>query len=74
MSGECEKCNEHTLDCQCKAILHPLSFMDLIREAQQMLLDRSKQEADLIYSVACLNDEERAAISMAYRISFQDEK
>ena len=32
-----------------------------------MLIDRSKEEANLIYHVAKLDDEERAAIILAYQ-------
>lgn len=43
------------------------SLIELIKEATQMLLDRPEIEQDLIYSVCCLIDEERAAIILAYR-------
>lgn len=43
------------------------SLFDLIDQARQMLLDRPEIEQDLIYYVAKLNDEERAAIILAYQ-------
>lgn len=46
------------------------SFTDLLKEARQMLLDRSKPEADLIYAIAALDDEARSAIILAYRNLF----
>lgn len=42
------------------------SFTDLISQAEAMLRDRSKQEADLIFSIAKLEDDLRAAIIFAY--------
>ena len=43
------------------------SLFQLFYEAAEMLLDRSKEERDLIYFVANLDDEERAAIKFAYQ-------
>lgn len=42
------------------------SFIDLISQATQMLLDRPKIEQDLIYFISKLDNEERAAIILAY--------
>lgn len=42
------------------------SFFDLLKQATEMLSDRPKIEADLIYSVAILDEEERACIILAY--------
>ena len=44
----------------------PQSLFELIQDATQMLLDRSKEERDLIYAVAILDDEARAALILAY--------
>jgi len=44
------------------------SLFDLIQQAQQMLLDRSKAEQDLIYYVAKLPDDLRSGIILAYEI------
>ncbi len=41
-------------------------MMELIREAQEMLIDRRREERDLIYAIAKLDSEERAAIILAY--------
>lgn len=49
------------------------SMLDLIREAYDMLKDRSEQEASLIYHVAKLDNEERSAIILAYQ-NIQQEK
>lgn len=46
------------------------SFTQLIKEAHEMLLDRPKQEADLIYAIALLDNEEKAAIILAYKNLF----
>lgn len=43
-------------------------MFELIEEARQMLMDRSKEEADLIYYIAKLDNEERAAIILAYQM------
>lgn len=51
-----------------------IPFTQLLREAQEMLLDRDRREADLIYFVAILSDEDRHAIAMAYNILFKSEK
>jgi hypothetical protein len=50
-----------------------IPFSQLIREAQGMLLDRERIEADLIYAIAIMPDESRHAIVMAYRILFMSE-
>lgn len=42
-------------------------LMDLIQQAKAMLLDRSKEEQDLIFYVAKLEDDLRTAIIIAYR-------
>ncbi len=42
------------------------SLIDLIKQATAMLTDRSKQEQDLIYAIAKLDNEARAAIIIAY--------
>ncbi len=49
------------------------SFFNLIQEATAMLLDRSEPERDLIYYLATMTDEERAAIAFAYR-NLKDEE
>lgn len=38
-----------------------------------MLQDRSRSEADLIYAVACLDNDERLAIRMSYKILFEED-
>lgn len=43
------------------------SFLELLTSATQMLLDHHEKERELIYAIACLDNEERAAIIMAYR-------
>lgn len=47
------------------------TFTELLRDAQQMLLDRSRPEADLIYYIAKLDDEARSAIVVGYRLLFE---
>jgi len=49
----------------------PLS--ELIQEAMQLYQDRSKQEADLIYYVAKMHDEDRTALIFAYDLLFKEE-
>lgn len=49
-------------------------MLNLLNEASQMLQDRSRSEADLIYAVACLDNEERLAIRMSYKILFEEEE
>lgn len=43
------------------------SLFDLIQQAHQMLLDRSKQEQELIYHIAKLEPDLRGAIILAYQ-------
>ena len=43
------------------------SFLDLINQATQMLLDRPKPEQDLIYAIAKLDPDLRGAIILAYQ-------
>lgn len=43
------------------------SLFDLIQQAEQMLLDRSKPEQDLIYHICKMEQELRAAIILAYQ-------
>lgn len=63
MSGECDDCFEHTLDCRCNP---NESLFDLIVQAQALLLDRSREEAELIYYIAKMEPDLRAAIIIAY--------
>jgi len=42
------------------------SLFDLIRQAQEMYLERSQAERDLIYHVAKLDNESRSALILAY--------
>lgn len=51
-----------------------MSFISLLKEAEEMLLDRSREEADLIYYVCMLDDECRAAIIFAYKNLFLEDK
>ena len=48
------------------------SFAELIQQAGNMLMDRSRAEADLIYSISKLEDDARAAIILAYQNIFQE--
>lgn len=50
------------------------TFSELLDSSRQMLLDRTKEEQNLIYAVCKLDDEERAAIIMAYRFLYEEEK
>lgn len=43
------------------------SFLDLIRQAECCIQDRSKPEADLIYYICKWDDETRAAYIVAYQ-------
>lgn len=43
------------------------SLFELITQASHMLIDRPKIEQDLIYHVCKLDNEERAAIILAYQ-------
>ncbi len=47
-------------------MMHQESFTDLISQAAHMLADRTKAERDLIYYIAKMDDEEKAAIIIAY--------
>jgi hypothetical protein len=49
------------------------SFLTLIRHAQEMLSDRNRCEADLIYHICKLDPDERAAIILGYQMLFLDE-
>ena len=49
------------------------SLFSLIGEAREMLLDRPRCEADLIYAIAVMPDDLRSAIVLAYRGIFHDE-
>ncbi len=49
------------------------SLPQLIQEATQMLLDRPQIERNLIYCIACLTNEERAAIIFAYELLTSEE-
>ncbi len=42
-------------------------LFELIGQAKEMLLDRPKPEQDLIYAIAKLEDDLRAAIILAYQ-------
>jgi len=55
----------------CKGICME-SFAELIQQAGNMLMDRSRAEADLIYSISKLEDDARAAIILAYQNIFQE--
>lgn len=48
------------------------SFLDLIDQAKEMLLDRSKPEQELIYAISKLEDDLRVAIMIAYRSIYYD--
>lgn len=43
------------------------SLIDLIEQATEMLLDRPQEERNLIYAIARLDDDLRAAIILAYQ-------
>lgn len=49
--------------------MQPLS--ELIKEAAQMLRDRSQIERDIIYAVCKLDDKERTAIILAYKMLYE---
>mgnify|MGYP003390326874 FL=1 len=49
------------------------SFGDLLKSAQAMLWDRHPQERALIYAIAKLDPEERAAIIIAYERFIKNE-
>lgn len=44
-----------------------------MRDAQEMYLDRPRQQADLIYHIARMDSEERGALVLAYRILYEGE-
>ncbi len=50
------------------------SLTELIQEAVQMYRDRSKKEADLIYYVAKMHDEDRIALILAYDLLYKSEE
>lgn len=52
----------------------PVPFSILLRDAHGMLMDRQRQEADLIYHICKLDHEERGAIILAYRNLFLSDK
>jgi len=49
------------------------SFFDLISQAAEMLLDRPKDEANLIYQIAKMEPDLRSAIVIAYQEIYKDE-
>ena len=49
------------------------SFIELLKEATAMLLDRPKPEQDLIYYIARMESDLRAAIILAYQNLYRDE-
>jgi len=49
------------------------SLFELIQQATAMLQDRTRVEADLIYYVAKMHDEERTAIILAYQGLYNDQ-
>jgi hypothetical protein len=49
------------------------SLFSLIRQATEMLSDRPRCEADLIYAIAAMPDDLRTAIVLAYRGLYHDE-
>lgn len=51
----------------CKVFMKKQNLFDLAKEAREMLLDRSKQEQDLIYLICKMDSELRAAIMLAYQ-------
>lgn len=50
------------------------NFIDLLREAAEMYMGRPKIEADIIYHVAQLGSEERAAVILAYDMIYKEYK
>lgn len=60
-------------DFAAAAIRQMQPFSELIQEAVQMYQDRSKQEADLIYYVAKMHDEDRTALMLAYDLIYKTE-
>lgn len=42
------------------------SFTELLDQAHEILLDRSKEEADLIYAISILDDGARSSTILAY--------
>lgn len=50
----------------------PESMSELIQQAQAMLLDRSPEEAELIYYIAKLEPDLRAAIIIAYEFLYKN--
>lgn len=49
------------------------SLFDLVGQATQMLLDRGRDEQDLIYFIASLDDELRTGIILAYQNLYNDD-
>lgn len=47
------------------------TLFELIGQAREMLLDRSREEADLIYAVSKMDSEERGAIILAYDLLYK---
>lgn len=70
MSGECDRCNEHTLECKC---YKEKSFTELLDSAIQLFQDRSRKEADFIYYICKLDQDEQGALILAYNLLFKDE-
>jgi hypothetical protein len=50
------------------------SLLDLVEQATQLYRDRAKLEADLIYFVAKLDNEERTALILAYQNLYEREE
>lgn len=54
MSGECEKCSEHTTDCKCSKNDRPSEFcsrMIAFEEMMEELEDRLEEENEKAYTV-----------------------
>ena len=51
-----------------------IPITQLIQEAMQMYQDRPKIEADLIYYIATMHDEERTALILAYDLLYKTEE
>ncbi len=66
MSGECDVCGYHTLECKCKKI--NTTMIDLINDAMQMILDIGKEKSDFIKHIIEWDNEMKISFKLAYKI------
>ncbi len=71
MSGKCDKCNEHCVECKCKDPVKNIT--EMIEDAIDDLSKVPKDIREIIYWVATLENQQRVALVMACKILKQEE-